>query len=335
MRKLFLYVLLFLTAVIFINAQEEEFMVSDIKTKLKFLSSVSPEDSSFDLYKKAAEFVLLNSGFYKNDPFFDEIYFRSSSGLLKILNSSPKMRKKTSDTEIISLLEYIKENTDETVLPHIYRMRNLPYQPEIRKMADNIFSSYKGPLFPVAADIIENNPVADKLEIFKKALNSKDLTFMEKGELSSIAMKAAFDYEVIDHKEIETVKNILITAVDVIYDLDWSEASSLVLKYFDRLIAYENKEVIKEPLVKTIKTLGKLGTHEAAVRLSMYIGLINSFAEKGLYYDEDILNEVIVSLGMIGDLVAYENLSIMENYGYRENIISASKQALSELTISR
>lgn len=335
MRKIFLYVLFFFTAVLIINAQEEEFMVSDIKTKLKLLSSVSPDDASFDLYKKAVEFVLLNSGYYKNDPFFDEIYFRSSSGLLEILNSSPKIRKKTSDTDLFLFLEYIKKNTDEAILSHIYTMRNLPYHPDIKKMANTIFNNYNGPMFPVAADIIENNPVVDKLEIFKKALNCRDLSYMEKGELSSIAMKAAFDYEVLGHKEIEAVKNILITAVDMIYDLEWSEASYLVLKYFDRLIAYENKELIKDPLLKTIETLGKLGTHEAALRLSMYIGLINSFAEKGLYYDEDILNEVIVSLGMIGDLVAYENLSIMENYGYKEKILSASKKAISVLTISR
>ncbi len=191
------------------------------------------------------------------------------------------------------------------------------------------------PYFSAASDIIIKNPVQDKLEILTAVLNNASLSQMEKGELSSRAMEAALLYEVSDHRETEDVKNLLTICVDVIYNLRWSEASHLVLEYFDLLIAYENKDAVRDRLIKTIKTLGVLGTHEAAVRLSMYIGVINSFVEQGLDYDEEILSEIISSLGQIGDLAAYENLSEIEMLGYSLEIISISKEALQKLKISR
>lgn len=344
MRKILYTFLFFLIAAASLFSQdssgkkisiEEKFMISDIRDKLKIITSVKPSEESFELYKNAVEYTVLNSGFYVNDPFFDEIYVRSASGLLDILNSSSNIRRKCGKDEIMNFLNFISEKNDDTLLPHLFRMKNVQYPPDIRKKAEELFYSYKGPFFPAASYIIENNPVQDKLEIYRQAMAGMELSMIEKGELSTTAMKAAFAYKVTDHRETEAVKNILILSVDMIKRLKWSEASPLVLQYFDQLIAYENTDAVKENLKKTIKTLGILGTHEAAVRLSMYIGLINSFAEKGLDYDEEILSEVISSLSMIGDLAAYENLSVMEKLGYSEKIISLSREAVKNLKVSR
>ncbi len=314
---------------------EEKFTASDIQEKLKILSAVKPSEETFDLYKKAVEYAALNNAFYENDPFFDEIYVKAVSGVLSVLNSSSKVRKKSSTSSIYELLKLVEDKPDPVLFPHLYRMKNMKYPDDIREKAENIFYSSSIPFYSTASNIIVNNPVQDKLEILTQVLENPSMSLMEKGELSSKAMEAAFSYHVSDHRETEAVKNLLIMCVDVIHDLEWSEASSLVLRYFDILIAYENIDAVRDNLKKTIKTLGILGTHEAAVRLSMYIGLINSFAEKGLEYDEEILKEVILSLGNIGDLAAYENLSNMEKLGYSEEIISLSEKALSNLKISR
>ena len=314
---------------------EERFIASDLKDKLKIITSVDPSPESYDLYKKALEYTVRNDVFYSNDPFFDEIYVRSASGMLIILNSSPKARMKAGSSDISAMLDFISRRPDPVLLSHLFRMKNLKYSPEIIRKAEFILKNSRVPFFSVASDIIVKNPVLDKLEILNIAMERESLSLLEKGELASRAMEAAFNYKVSDHRETETVKNLLKTCVDTIYELRWSEASGLVLRYFDQLIAYENKDAVKGTLLKTIKTLGILGTHEAAVRLSMYIGLINSFVEKGLDYDEDIILEVVSSLGQIGDLTAYENLSAVEKLGYSEEIISLSREAVSRLKISR
>ena len=347
MRKILYTVLILLLTAANINSQnlsgggekqsmEDRFMTSDLQGKLKIITSVKPSEESYSLYKKAAEYSALNSGFYKNDPFFDEIYTISVSGMLSILNSSKKSRLKAGSSSISELLDFISSKPEAALLPYLYRMKNLKYSEEIVKKAEYIFRSSKVPFFSAASDIIVKNPVQDKLEILSEVLESSSLSLMEKGELACRAMEAAFSYKVSDHRETESLKDLLVSCVDLVYELGWSEASPLVLQYFDQLIAYEDKDAVRETLLKTIKTLGILGTHEAAVRLSMYIGLINSFAEQGLDYDEEILMEIVKSLGQIGDLAAYENLSNMEKIpGYSRETLELAKESLSKLEISR
>ena len=317
-----------------INAVER-FRQGTLADKLEIVKQTVPENGSFDLYRLASEYVFLNSGYYKNNPFFDELSVSSVSGLIRILNNNSGLRKKASYKDIEALLEYISTIESGPILPYLFRMKNTDYPAEIKNRAERIFKDYEGPLYPVVIDILENNPVSDRLDIYRQAMGSKRLSLLEKGEISTTALDSALNYKVVDHKETEIVKTIIITAVDKVAELTWSEASPLVLKYFDQLIAYENTDVIREPLIETIRALGILGTHEAAVRLNMYIGLINSFAEKGLDYDEEILLEVIINLGRIGDLVAYENLSSVGNYGYKEEIALAASEAAEKLSISR
>ena len=347
MRKIVYTVLLLLMTASIINSQnfsekneeqtiEEKFMASDLQGKLKIISSAKPSEESYNLYKKAVEYAALNSGFYSNDPFFDEVYIISASGILSILNSSKKIRLMAGNSSILELLDFISSKPDASLLPQLFRMKNLKYSEEIVKKAEYIFRTSKVPFFSAASDIIVKNPVQDKLEILNEVLEDSSLTLMEKGELSSRAMEAAFSYKVSDHRETESVRDLLVSCVNIIYELGWSEASPLVLRYFDQLIAYKDKDAVRDTLVKTIKTLGILGTHEAAVRLSMYIGLINSFAEQGLDYDEEILMEIVRSLGQIGDLAAYENLSNMEKVpGYSSEIRELARESISKLEISR
>ena len=347
MRKIVYTVLLLLITASIINSQnytekekeqsiEEKFMVSDLQEKLKIITSVKPSEESYNLYKKAVEYAALNSGYYRNDPFFDEIYTISVSGMLSILNSSKKVRLMAGNSSILELLDFISSKPDAALLPQLFRMKNLKYSEEVVKKAEYIFKRSKAPFFSTASDIIVKNPVQDKLEILNKVLEESSLSLIEKGELVTRAMEAAFDYKVSDHRETEAVRDLLVSCIDVVYELGWSEASPLVLQYFDQLIAYKDKDAVRDTLLKTIQTLGILGTHEAAERLSMYIGLINSFAEQGLDYDEEIVMEIIKSLGQIGDLAAYENLSNMEKTsGYSREILELARESLSKLEISR
>ena len=146
-------------------------------------------------------------------------------------------------------------------------------------------------------------------------------------------MEAAFAYKPLDKEEEKLIKQIISKSLDMVYDLGWIESTPLVLKYFDYLLAAEDPDSVKDILLKTIKTLGKLETREAAVRLNLYIELINNFVRKNLDFDEDLLKEVIISLGALGDMVAYDNLSDIEKIGYSDEIISLSKEAISRLKV--
>ncbi len=59
-----------------------------------------------------------------------------------------------------------------------------------------------------------------------------------------------------------------------------------------------------------------MNTHEAAVRLTQYLVLINSYTEKGKAYDDQVVFAVLQNLGALGDKVAFDDLMYTQYLNY-------------------
>jgi hypothetical protein len=97
------------------------------------------------------------------------------------------------------------------------------------------------------------------------------------------------------------------------------------------VVEYERGVVNKSNLLEAIACLGAMGTHEAAARLNMYLGLLNQYKENEKQVDEQIALATIKNLGQLGDSVAADNLLYAQYLGYSARVRKAAKEAFNNL----
>ena len=121
-------------------------------------------------------------------------------------------------------------------------------------------------------------------------------------------------------------------AVRRLTSLKWSRAASEVIRHFDTtLLEYDRGLTSKENLLEAIECLGAMGTHEAAVRITLYLELLNSFVENGQVPDEQIAYAIVTNLGLLGDKIAFDYLLYTGYLDYPVSVKKAAKEALNNL----
>ena len=74
-----------------------------------------------------------------------------------------------------------------------------------------------------------------------------------------------------------------------------------------------------------------MATHEAAVRLALYLDILNSDVENGKKVEDNIVLAVIRSLGELGDNVAFDYLLYAGYLDYSDSIKKAARESLNRL----
>ena len=92
-----------------------------------------------------------------------------------------------------------------------------------------------------------------------------------------------------------------------------------------RLIKFANAHRIlflvdRNNLLDAIGNLGAMNTHEAAVRLTQFLVLINSYTEKGKSYDDAVVFAVLQNLGALADKVAFDDLMYTQYLNYSTGV---------------
>jgi hypothetical protein len=114
--------------------------------------------------------------------------------------------------------------------------------------------------------------------------------------------------------------------------LSWSSATTDVIKHFDQTLQEKTLGVGRTShVLEAIQCLGAMNSHEAAVRLALYLDLLNSDVERGRSVEDEIVLAVIQSLGDLGDKVAFDYLLYAGYLDYSDSIKKAARESLNRL----
>jgi hypothetical protein len=205
-----------------------------------------------------------------------------------------------------------------------------PLASEIITAAESIEGNYSSFLI----EAIRKNPPAEKLTAFRAGIRNSGFSPAEKGELAEAALEVSLDlFPGSSEADGMTAASALrYESALVLTDLKWTRASPLAIRNFYRVQTdFGSNAALKEKLLEAIACLGAMGNSESAQVLALQLGYINSQAERGGAYDEDLILAFIQALGAIGDKAAFDHLHNIGYLDYPERIQAAARESLNRL----
>jgi HEAT repeat protein len=177
--------------------------------------------------------------------------------------------------------------------------------------------------------IITSNDIQQVYTAFSLAMTKETLSDSEKGTVAHAAFSRAIEHGETNSKQ---VLPLISESLEILSLYSWAPSSESVVKYFYKIQSdYKAGKASTDVFIAVIKTLGFMGTTEAAQALSIYLGLLNSETEQKKTYNEQIMLSVIDSLGNLGDKTAFDYLLYVGYLDYPESVIKASREALARL----
>ena len=163
-------------------------------------------------------------------------------------------------------------------------------------------------------------------------LLSDMLTDDQKAEVAEQALDIGLHSASSDAAGKAMLRDIRYTAAAALGARKWTHAASFMIEHLDMSIGEFDKGLVdRNHLLDAIGELGAMNTHEAAVRLTQYLVLLNSYTEKGKAYDDQIVFAVLTNLGVLGDKVAFDDLMYTQYLNYSAGVKKAARTALDKL----
>ncbi len=126
--------------------------------------------------------------------------------------------------------------------------------------------------------------------------------------------------------------NYQLMSLKILSDNKWSRASSLIVKFFSiARLEFESNVLSAEQLIQVIDCTAGSGSIEAAHALSDYLAYMNRNVEQNKMPPKNVVLAVINNLGALGDKTSFDNLLYVTYLSYPEEVITASRDALSKL----
>lgn len=231
----------------------------------------------------------------------------------------------------VSTLGRLKE---KDAFPILFKTRILGYSAQITKLAEEAIFSLDGDPKLMLMDVIDRNPVIEKWYALNMGLTTNRLSDAQKAELAAQALDVALHKEVpLDNPVDKRLqRDIRFVAAKALADRKWSKATPLVIEHLNTTVSeYDRSITRKDYLIDAISALGNMGTREAAERLSNYLESLNNYTENGKHQDDQVVLSVIVNLGILGDKLAFPNLSYTQYLNYSDNVKKAADDAIAKL----
>ena len=180
--------------------------------------------------------------------------------------------------------------------------------------------------------ILRSRPFTEKRSALQMALESDRLSDEQKGQVAEAALDSALRSSSADAPGKAVLREIRVASARALGERRWSQATALLIAHLDATIGeYDKGLADKRSLIEATAALGATATHEAAVRLTQYLLLVNSYTEKSKGYDEQVVLAIIDALGQLGDRVAFEDLMYTQYLGYPAAVKKAARAALDRL----
>ncbi len=217
--------------------------------------------------------------------------------------------------------------------PIVFSAMTLGYSDGITNLSRQALLGMPGDFTESLLGILEGSPLAEKKVALIMALASDKLDDDEKGEIAEYALTMALRTTARDVLEREATREMRYLAVAALSERKWSKATEFVIEHFNATLAeYERGVSGKSFVLEAIATLGNMGAHEAAVRLTQYLVLLNSYTEKGRGYDEQIVLAVLSNIGKLGDKVSFDDLMYTQYLNYSNTVKKEAKKAAESIS---
>jgi hypothetical protein len=217
--------------------------------------------------------------------------------------------------------------------PVLFTAMVLKYSDDITAKASEALTQIEGDYTAMIIEVIRQSPLNEKLAALKVGLAGDTLTDEQKGEIAETALQLGIYTSASSQHEQELIRQIRYAAVRGLTELQWPKATPNVIEHFDiTLMEYDRGIIVQSNLLEAIACLGAMGTHEAAVRLTLYLELLNAYVENGQNVETQVVLAVISNLGELGDPVAFDHLLYTGYLDYPGTVKKASREALNKLT---
>jgi hypothetical protein len=221
---------------------------------------------------------------------------------------------------------------DDSSFPVLFSVSILGGSDEIDEKAIEALYSIEGDFQDLILRVIEQNPLAEKLEALRIGLSNEDLKDNEKGTIAESALSKGLYTTASQSQEREILRQIRYESIRTLTNYSWSTATKDVIEHFDQTLQETILGIGRTShVLEAIQALGAMNTHEAAVRLSLYLDLLNSDVERGKNVEDEIVLAVIKNLGELGDKVAFDYLLYARLLSYSDSIKKAAQESLNQL----
>jgi HEAT repeat protein len=237
------------------------------------------------------------------------------------------------DVYVISAcVRAIGELGDQSSFPVLFNTMALGYKDDITASARENLFVLDGELKDNMIGVIRESDLPEKKMALEMSMESERLGEEGKGEIAQFAMDVGLHTAAVDNPSQKIAREMRYIAAVALSERRWSSATDLAIEHFDTvLLEYDRGLADKRRVVEAIDCLGNMGTHEAAVRLTQYLVLINSYTERIQEFDNTIVLALILNLGKLGDKTAFDDLMYVQYLSYSSEIKNAARDALENL----
>jgi hypothetical protein len=237
------------------------------------------------------------------------------------------------DTIVIAAaFQALGKLADPSSFQVLFAAINLGYGDRLTATARDALLSLKGDFQAMLLGVIKERPLPEKQLALQMALVSTKLTDDAKSQVAEYTLDISLHSSATDITSKNILRDMRFASADALGAHAWSHATGLMIEHLDMTIGEFDKGLVdRNHLLDSITAVGAMASHDAAVRLTQFLVLINSYTEKGKAYDELVVTAVLQNLGNLGDKVAFDDLMYTQYLNYSAGVKKAARTALDKL----
>jgi hypothetical protein len=233
---------------------------------------------------------------------------------------------------LVACLQALGKLGDPSSFPILFSAMYLGYSDQISAVAKDAFLALKGDFKEMLLAVLKDRPLPEKKLALQMALDIDKLTDDQRGQLAEYGLDVGLHVSAADAPGKAILRDIRFQAADTLGAKKWSHATPLLIEHLDTTIGEFDKGLTdRNHLLNAIGDLGAMSSHEAAVRLTQYLVIVNSYTEKGKAYDDLVVLTVLQNLGALGDKVAFDDLMYTQYLNYTAAVKKGARTALDKL----
>ncbi|HAK46521.1 MAG TPA: hypothetical protein DCO79_11465 [Spirochaeta sp.] len=240
---------------------------------------------------------------------------------------------KTPDNKLVAeTVSTLGKLGDPTSFPIVFTTGTIGYSDVVNFSATEALGKIEGYFTDHIIEVIRSSIPEEKIAALKAAYGQSNLLREDKASIALVGLDIGLYSEPETSTDEAQLRELRYEAVRQLTALNWAGATDNLVKHFDSSV-FELEQGLcrKVNLIEAIDALGNSDTHDAAVRLTLYLEVLNSYTENGQIVDEQVILSVIRNLGELGDNTAFDYLLYTGYLNYSGTVQRAAREALKNL----